>query len=75
MMNLKVTIDDVRVRNDFRPGDLGYVVHMHGRLYGIEYDYGIAAALYTRYGFVLTEEKESTAFGKKLKEQRYELRI
>lgn len=30
-----------------------------------------AASLYTKYGFVLTEEKESTAFGKPLKEQRY----
>jgi len=32
-----------------------------------------AAALYKRYGFILTDEKESTAFGKLLKEQRYEL--
>src|SRR5207244_11080205 len=28
-----------------------------------------AASLYKRYGFKLTEEKESTAFGKRLKEQ------
>jgi GNAT superfamily N-acetyltransferase len=32
-----------------------------------------AASLYTRYGFQLTEQKESTAFGKPLKEQRYDL--
>lgn len=32
-----------------------------------------AAALYKRHGFVLTEEKESTAFGKPLREQRYDL--
>ena len=163
-----VNIDDVRVRNDFQPGDFGYVIHMHGRLYGIEYNYGVAfemyvahglaefskqydpnkdrvwicehgdriigflllmhreenaaqlryflidpeyrgiglgrrlmdlymdffrergyrssylwttneldaaASLYKRYGFVLTEEKESTAFGKRLQEQRYDLRI
>jgi ribosomal protein S18 acetylase RimI-like enzyme len=31
-----------------------------------------AAALYSRYGFRLTEEKDSTAFGKLLKEQRYD---
>ena len=31
-----------------------------------------AASLYTRYGFVLTEEKSSTAFGKLVKEQRYD---
>src|SRR4051794_8850226 len=167
-MKTNITIDDVCVRNDFRPGDLGYVIHMHGRLYGTEYDYGVAfemyvaqglsefyeqydadrdrvwlceygerivgflllmhrednaaqlryfivepefrgiglgkrlmklymdflrergykssflwttheleaaASLYTHHGFVLTEEKESTAFGKRLKEQRYELRF
>ncbi len=34
-----------------------------------------AASLYTRYGFKLTEEKESTAFGKAVKEQRYDLLI
>jgi peptidyl-dipeptidase Dcp len=32
-----------------------------------------AAALYRRAGFKLTEEKESTAFGKPLVEQRYDL--
>jgi peptidyl-dipeptidase Dcp len=32
-----------------------------------------AAHLYKRLGFQLTEEKESTAFGKPLREQRYEL--
>lgn len=32
-----------------------------------------AAALYTKAGFVLTEEKESTDFGKVLTEQRYDL--
>ncbi len=32
-----------------------------------------AAALYTRYGFKLTEEIPTTNFGKPLKEQRYDL--
>ena len=32
-----------------------------------------AAALYRRHGFRLTEEKPSTAFGKPLREQRYDL--
>jgi ribosomal protein S18 acetylase RimI-like enzyme len=32
-----------------------------------------AAHLYTHHGFKLTEEKDSTAFGRPLKEQRYEL--
>ncbi len=34
-----------------------------------------AAWLYRRWGFILTEEKESTAFGKPLKEQRYDLKL
>lgn len=34
-----------------------------------------AAALYKRHGFVLTKEWESTVFGKKLMEQRYDLNI
>ena len=33
----------------------------------------VAAALYRQYGFALTDEKPSTAFGKPLREQRYEL--
>ena len=34
-----------------------------------------AAALYVRYGFELTEEKESDAFGKPLMEQRFDLQL
>jgi len=34
-----------------------------------------AAHLYTRYGFRLTEEKDSVVFGKPLKEQRYDLSL
>ena len=34
-----------------------------------------AAGLYKRFGFQLTEEKESTAFGKLVKEQRYDLHL
>jgi peptidyl-dipeptidase Dcp len=165
-MQEKIDIRNVKIRNEFIPGDLGYVIHMHGRLYGIEYGYGVhfemyvaegireffdrydpkkdrvwlcehngkivgslflmhreneaaqlryfllepefrgaglgsqlmqlfmeflkqsgyrssflwtthelaaAARLYTKHGFRLTEEKGSTAFGKPLREQRYDL--
>jgi len=34
-----------------------------------------AAALYERYGFTLTEEKQSDAFGKRLIEQRFDLAL
>lgn len=36
-------------------------------------DLSKAASIYKRYGFVLTEEKDSTDFDKYLKEQRYDL--
>lgn len=164
-MKSSISLDDIRIRTELRPGDIGYVVYMHGALYSREYDYGIAfetyvaqglhefyqqydpskdrvwicehgativgflllmhrgdaaqlryfvlhpdyrgiglgkklmtlymeflhacgyrssylwttdhlpaaAALYKRHGFVLTEEKPSTSFGKPVVEQRYDL--
>ena len=161
----KVSLDNINIRTDLLPGDIGYVTYMHGVLYSREYNYGLqfesyvakglcefyekynpernriwacehndrmigflllmdrgkaaqlryfliepeyrgiglgarllnlymdflrrcgyqesylwttheldaAAALYKRLGFRLTEEKESTAFGKSLREQRYDL--
>ncbi|NEU09713.1 GNAT family N-acetyltransferase [Flavihumibacter sp. R14] len=160
-----MNINDISIRSDIRPGDLGYVIYRHGRLYAEEYNYGVAfemyvaasmaefyrsydpeldrvwicehgdqmvgfillmhrenktaqvryfylepayrgiglgkklmgllmdflkdrdytsafllttdelhgaASIYRKFGFVLTEETESTTFGKQLKEQRYE---
>lgn len=161
----KVSFDEISIHTELRPGDIGYVIHLHGVLYAKEYGYGLqfesyvakglaefyekydpernrvwvcehngrmvgflllmdrvaaaqlryfliepeyrglglgskllnlymeflrkcgykesylwtthelstAALLYTRIGFKLTEEKESTAFGKPLREQRYDL--
>jgi ribosomal protein S18 acetylase RimI-like enzyme len=161
-----ITLDDISISNTLLPGDMGYVIYMHGKLYGDEYGFSLsfesyvmesllefyrqyeprknrvwvcrhgqaivgflalmhrgdaaqlryfiidpayrgiglgkklmdqymdflnacgykssylltthelaaAAHLYTSHGFVLTEEKESSAFGKVLKEQRYEVR-
>ncbi|MCI0608605.1 MAG: GNAT family N-acetyltransferase [Anaerolineae bacterium] len=164
-MNKAISLDDISIRTKLKPGDIGYVIYLHGALYGKEYGYGIqfetyvakglcefyekydpkrsrvwvcehnnkiigflllmdrgesaqlryfliepeyrgiglgsklmnlymdflrecgyqrsylwtthdlttAANLYKRFGFQLTAEKESTSFGKSLKEQRYDL--
>ena len=164
-MKHKVLLGDVSIRTELQPGDIGYVIYLHGALYRREYSYGIqfetyvakglcefyekyepersrvwvcehnnkmigflllmdrgesaqlryfliepeyrgiglgsklmnlymdslrecgyrksylwttheletAAFLYKRLGFQLTEEKESTSFGKPLREQRYDL--
>jgi len=162
-----VGLEDISIRNALAPGDLGYVIYLHGRLYAREYGYGLqfeayvaeglcefmerhdpqmdrvwicehggrmigfllamkrgeaaqlryflidpeyrgiglgkklmglfmefirergyrkaylwttheltaAAHLYTSAGFKLTEEKESTSFGKPLRERRYDLEL
>jgi len=166
MNKMREVLNDIRIRTTLKPGDLGYVIYRHGKLYGDEYNYDIlfetyvalaihefyknynpeidrvwicehdnrmvgflllmhresrvaqlrfffiepeyrgiglgkklmelymdflrekgymssylwttdelpsAASLYKRHGFKLTEERQSTAFGKPLKEQRYDL--
>ncbi|MGD0879587.1 MAG: GNAT family N-acetyltransferase [Anaerolineales bacterium] len=164
-MKNPVMLENISIRTELRPGDMGYVIYMHGKLYKKEYNYEIqfenyvakglcefyekynpernrvwvcehdsrmigflllmdrgkaaqlryfliepeyrgiglgsklmglymdymqecgykesylwtthelntAAFLYKRIGFRLTEEKDSTAFGKPLREQRYDL--
>ena len=163
----RVTLQEISIRTELAPGDIGYVIHRHGALYAREYGYGmqfetyvakglcefaerfdprtnrvwicehekrmvgflllmdrgeaaqlryfliepeyrgiglgsrlmtlfmdflrtsgyraaylwttdelsVAARLYMRAGFTLTEEKESTAFGKPLTERRYDVRL
>jgi GNAT superfamily N-acetyltransferase len=161
-----ISADDIHIRTNLQPGDIGHVVCRHGKMYSEEYGYGVsfeayvagglfefyksynpaldrtwicehennivgflllmhrenhsaqlryfylepayrsiglgkklmslymdfllqcgysssylwttneldaAASLYKRHGFKLTEEKQSAAFGKVLKEQRYDL--
>ena len=167
-MKSPISLNDVAIRSEIRPGDLGHIIWLHGILYNQEYQYGPsfesyvagglsefysqydskkdrvwicefddtiigfllimhrssliaqlrffillpkfrglglgkllmdrfmqflreaqyegaflwttneqirAASLYLLYGFRLTEQKESTAFGKLLTEQRYDFRF
>jgi len=40
----------VTIRTDLRPGDLGYVIHLHGRLYKEEQNFGIGFEAYVAQG-------------------------
>ncbi|UYQ91768.1 GNAT family N-acetyltransferase [Chitinophaga horti] len=58
----------------------GFISFMHERGFKEAYlwttnDQHAAIALYTRYGFALTEEKASNAFDKELIERRYDLTL
>jgi GNAT superfamily N-acetyltransferase len=50
-MNLPITMEDIVIRTDLRPGDIGYVTYLHGDLYKKEYGYGIAFEAYVAKGF------------------------
>ena len=46
----KVSLNDISIRTELKPGDLGYIIHIHGRLYGKEYNYGIQFEAYVAKG-------------------------
>jgi ribosomal protein S18 acetylase RimI-like enzyme len=49
-MKEKPTLDDISIRTELRPGDIGYIAHLHGKLYKDEYDYGIEFESYVAEG-------------------------
>lgn len=44
------TIDEVEVRNELRPGDIGYLIHMHGEIYAREYGFDLSFERYVAEG-------------------------
>jgi peptidyl-dipeptidase Dcp len=50
MNKVKASLSDITIRNELKPGDLGYVIYRHGKLYEEEYDYGITFETYVALG-------------------------
>ena len=43
-------IKNITIRNKLQPGDLGYLIYLHGKLYKQEYNYGIQFEMYVAEG-------------------------
>jgi ribosomal protein S18 acetylase RimI-like enzyme len=43
-------MNDITIRTHIQPGDLGYVIHRHGKLYADEYNYGVSFETYVGAG-------------------------
>jgi peptidyl-dipeptidase Dcp len=60
-MKNKVSLDDISIRSELRPGDIGYVIYLHGTLYGQEYGYGIQFETYVAKGLCEFYERYNPA--------------
>ena len=49
---IRPNLDDITIRTDLRPGDIGDVIGMHGHFYSKVYDYGISFETYVAEGLV-----------------------
>lgn len=47
----KIQLEDITIRTVLKPGDIGYVIYMHGNLYQQEYKFGIEFEAYVAKGF------------------------
>ena len=50
-MDRNIKLEDITIRTELHPGDIGYVTYMHGHLYKNEYGYGISFEAYVAMGF------------------------
>jgi peptidyl-dipeptidase Dcp len=45
-----MNLQDITIRTEIQPGDLGYVIHRHGVIYNKEYQYGVVFEAYVSKG-------------------------
>lgn len=45
-----ISLNDISIRTNLQPGDLGYIIHLHGALYKKEYNYGVQFEMYVAEG-------------------------
>src|SRR6187401_2113556 len=50
MNKIDKRLDSITIRTALKPGDLGYAIHRHGKLYDEEYNYGISFEMYVAVG-------------------------
>lgn len=43
-------LNDIQIRTELKPGDIGYVTYLHGSLYQKEYGYGLSFEAYVAQG-------------------------
>lgn len=43
-------LEEITIRTELKPGDIGYVIYLHGALYGAENNYGISFETYVAEG-------------------------
>jgi|SRR5688572_16470903 len=46
----QIQIEDIQIRTQLMPGDLGYVIYRHGKLYSEEHGFGISFEAYVAAG-------------------------
>ena len=51
-MNQLIDLNSISIRTELRAGDIGHIIHLHGRLYSDEYDFGILFETYVASGLV-----------------------
>ena len=51
-MNNKIALNNISIRTELQPGDIGYVIYLHGLHYSREYNFGIQFEDYVAKGLI-----------------------